>query len=241
MARFNYSGVAITGGTGRLNSSLGGSVLLSNGVVRNYVTPTNPQTAQQTLYRNLFQFMTSAWKGLTAGQKDAWESARTTDAWTVTDPFTGTTRPFSSAKALFIYVNTNLSIANSAVGSPAVSQVTPPAQAAFEAIGLTSITITAAAGTVAVIYTGTIADSFISYRMTQPVSPGNMKLTSVKSLLRSIGVNNAVTPQALGTEYVAVHGAITGTAGQKVFYVLELINGVTGQRTPLATGSTVIV
>lgn len=241
MARFRYSGVAITGGTGRLNSSLGGSVLLSNGVVRNYVTPSNPQTANQSEVRAAFGFLSAAWKGLTPTQQAAWIAAWQSGDWVKQDPFTGTSRPYGSAKDLFISLNLNFMIAGMSLDAPSLEFSTPPASIDLPALGVTSFAFDASAGTAALTYTGTLGDSVLVTKATQPVSPGNMRLTSVRSKLRFITSGSGVSPIAEGAAYVTVHGAITSAEGQKVFWIVEQIDAVTGKRGFVASGSSVIV
>lgn len=241
MARFSYSGVAITGGTGRLNSGFGGSVLLKNGVVRNYVTPVNPQTADQQTTRTAFAFLTTAWKGLSSTNQAAWIAAWQSGDWTVQDPFTGTTRPYGSAKSLFIALNMNFLIAGNGLDTPSVEFQAPPATSDLPALGIASVAIDASSGTVAVDYSGTLGDSVLVIRMTPPLSAGNQRLTSVKVKLRSLPSTSGATPLAEGTAYVAKFGAITGSAGLAVFYVIEQIDTTNGKRGLVGTGRVVIV
>lgn len=241
MARFSYSGVAITGGTGRLNSGFGGSVLLKNGVVRNYVTPVNPQTDDQQVTRTAFAYLTTAWKGLTPTQQAAWVAAWGSGDWTVQDPFTGTTRPYGSAKSLFIALNMNFLISGNALNTPSYEFATPPATSDLPALGVTSVAMDASAGTVAIAYSGTLGDSVLVIRMTPPLSPGNQRLTSVKTKLRSLPATSSATPLAEGAAYVAKFGAITTSADLAVFYVIEQIDTTNGKRGLVGTGRVVIV
>lgn len=241
MARFNYSGVAITGGTGRLNSSLGGTVLMKNGVVRNYVTPVNPQTASQQEVRTAFAFLTAAWKGLTLSQQNAWIAAWQSGDWQVSDPFTGTSRAYGSAKDLFIALNLNFLIAGDALNAPATEFIVPPATTSLPALGTTSFVFDASAGTAVLTYTGSVGDSVLVIRATPPVSPGNMRLTSVRSKLRNVMVSTAVSPIAAGAAYTGLFGAITSATGLKVFWVVEQISTLNGKRALVGSGSSVIV
>lgn len=241
MARLSYSGVAITGGTGRLNSGFGGSVLLKNGVVRNYVTPANPQTPDQQVNRTAFAFLTQFWKNLSAAQRDAWVAAWNSGNWQKQDPFTGTTRNYGSAKDLFISLNMNFLIADGSVSAPDANLLTPPATTALPALGLTSVTIDASAGTVGIVYTGTLTGTTLVIRMTPPVSPGNERTTSVLTKFRFVQIASGASPVAAGTAYVALFGAITAQAGQKVFYTVEAILLATGKRGLVGSGNTVIV
>lgn len=241
MARLNYSGVAITGGSGRLNSGLGGSVLMKNGVVRNYVTPTNPQTASQSEIRAVFEYLNAQWALLSEAGKLSWESAKSGDTGAITDVFTGTSRAYSSAKAMFIAINTNLLIAAGELDTPSVVTGTPPADVANDTINNLSIVIDASAGTVALTYGGAIVNERIYIRMTPPVSAGNMKMTAVRSQLRSLPQISGASPVALGANYIALFGSITTMAGKKVFYTIEAIGATDGKRRLLETGNVLIV
>lgn len=235
MARFNYSGVAVTAGSGRLNSSLGGTVLLKNGVVRNYVTPTNPQTAAQTAKRALFSSAVNTWKGvLTDAQRAAYDVAAATDAWKVPDPLTGTLRNLTGEQ-LFIQLYMNVDTAQGDVTD--VYNVPTPVDMSGVALG----TLTAVAGTTAMnlAYSGTIPTGAQAQIFASPaVSPGRMKIRN--SELRQISIENGATPFDLLSGWEATFGALNTKAGQKVFVKVFLLNEETGQRVSLGTASDIV-
>lgn len=240
MGRFKFGGL-VSGGTGRFVSDLGGMVLLKNGVFRNYVTPANPQTGHQGESRAAFAVLTEAWKGLSQTDQNAWIAAWQSGDWLRQDPLTGTSRSYGSAKSLFISLNFNYLIASSQVAAPYVEFTTPPVKATLSPIGITSVAIDASAGTVAVSYTGTLLSESLVFNMTAPVSAGNNRLTSVKSRLKQITASQSATPLALGTDYVARVGSISGATGLKVGYTVEIISETNGQRGFVASGFVTIV
>lgn len=222
MARFNYGGL-VSGGTGRFLSSLGGMVLMKNGVVRAFVTPSNPQTTSQMNVRSEFSINTGAWSGLTEAQRLAWDAAAASGTWTKTDPFTGTTRAISSGKLLYMFVNQNLVASGALPVSDVPTQVTPGTTVA------TTATFAAGAGTATVAYTGALnGDEVHVFTASPAISAGNMKVR--RAICRAIGNSGAVSPVNIAASYTGVFGTLTGTATRKVFVIVEAINQVTGQR-----------
>lgn len=238
MARFNYSGVAITGGTGRLNSSLGGTVLLRNGVVRNYVTPVNPQTALQTTFRLMFQYFTSVWKSFAPANKAAWEAARTSDAWQITDPFTGTSRPYSSAKAMFQSLNSNANIALGTVDAPTTEFESPPAKVLPSGVGFTSLIADVGEGTFELTYSGTLASG---ERIVQKLGPQQSQgYTKIRqSLLRQMTASLAASPIDFITQYEATFGSIA--VGAQIFYETWVYQALSGEKRMIASGAITVV
>lgn len=222
MARFNYGGL-VSGGTGRFLSSLGGMVLMKNGVVRAFVTPANPQTTPQMNVRSEFSVNTSSWQGLTEAQRLAWDAAAASGTWTKTDPFTGTTRAISSGKLLFMFVNQNIVASGAGAIQDAPTQVTPGTSV------VTAATFAAGAGTATFTYTGALNGDEVHLVTASPaISAGNMKVR--RAICRSIGQIGTASPSNIAAMYTGVFGTLTGTATRKVFLIVEAVNQVTGQR-----------
>lgn len=226
--------------SGRLTSFLGGMVFNKNGTARAYSTPTNPQTASQQELRAAFLFLTAAWKGLTASNRTNWETARTQSYYYKSDPFTGTSGPYKSAKSLFIAMNVNALISQSALNAPATTYSDPGVAAGEDVLAVSSVVLDASSGTVVVTFTGTPTLELLNFKATPPVSPGNSKVTSVRSKFRIVGQPSA-SPSSEGAAYVALFGAITGSTGQKVFWIVEAINGTTGRSRVVAQGDSIII
>jgi hypothetical protein len=185
--------------------------------------------------------LTEAWKGLSQSNQNAWIAAWQSGDWLRQDPLTGVSRPYGSAKSLFISLNFNYLIASNQVGSPYVEFTTPLPKSSLSPMGITSVTIDASAGTVAVVYTGTLLSESLVFSMTAPVSAGNNRLTSVKSRLKQLPATQSGSPLALGTDYTTRVGTITGAAGLKVGYTVEIISETNGQRGFVASGFATIV
>ena len=237
MARLNYSGIAITAGTGRLNSPMGGNVLLKNGVVRNYVTPVNPSSSDQVAVRNALSFLSSEWKNLSEVQRAAWEAARLQSEYFLPDTFSGTPRPASSGKLLFVQYNYNCT---TMVGLPASVVLTEPTSLySFEDIVIESVT--AAAGTGAIGYTFTAAstdESALVVVASPSVSPGNMKKR--KSLMRIVSQEiTPASPVSIKAGYDAKFGGV-GDAGTVIFVDIIQVAPAYGVRRLLHSARVVV-
>lgn len=242
MARYLATGHAITGVSGSVNNSLGGSTFTKNGILRNRVVPLNPQTADQMEIRNAFAFLNSEWSEfLSDSERLAWETARLSGDFNQQDPLTGTSGPDSSAKALFIRLNINALIADLSLATPTTFFLLPPALAALGTAALTSLAIVASAGTVVLTYTGGLSGGeTIGMKITQPLSPGNLKVPISKLRLLSPASSGA-SPQALGATYVAKFGPITAATGQAVFFQMWVYSTTDGRSRIVAAGRVLIV
>lgn len=237
MARFKYSGVAITGGTGRLNSSMGGSVLLKNGVVRNYVTPINPKSEAQIEVRNVFTSFNTGWKANNSeAQKEAWETAAKSGDWPIQDPFTGTSRNPTSGKELYTTLNMNIWLA----GGKVVNETNNvPVKQAAGTSQLGDSTATAAVQSLSIVYSGDLAGNEVHVLSTsKPLSSGRLKFR--RNEMRYIMATGNATPIDALAAFQAVHGNLTGQAGNVIFVLLEAVNIVTGQRRVAGTSRIVI-
>lgn len=103
MAKIKLSAIGIT----NISGKSGGSVFAHNkngNYVRRLGVATQPQTAKQTMIRNLFGVISKMWGSLTEAQREAWKSWGA--AYPKTDQF-GDSRPLTGRQA-FISVNSNL-------------------------------------------------------------------------------------------------------------------------------------
>lgn len=229
--------------SGSLNKTNGGHTFGKNGVIRRRVIPTNPNTPSQSETRAFFSVLTAAWSGtLTAAERSAWEAARSSGNYQKTDSVMGVQRPYKSGKDLFLGMNYNIAQANGTLDAPAVAISTPGVIAALDNIGDVAVAIDASAQTVALTFTGSWATEAGVFSATAPVSPGNMKKTSVASKFRVIDAPiDGSSPTALGPQYVAVHGALTGATGLKVFWKLEGVELGTGKKRLIASGDVIVM
>lgn len=211
-------GALVVDGRGKI----GGHVASKNrggAYLRTKVTPTNPQTAAQSLVRNRLTSFSQGWKGLTAAQRDAWYSS--VSDYSKTDVFGDIKQP--SGVNLYVKLNSNLD----EVGVGAISL--PPLPQAVEPV--LTISATAAAGTAAlsVVYTPSPipADTAFILRATKQVSPGKSFL---KNEYRNIAILDAgdTSPENALAAYNAKFGTLV--AGQKIGLALVPVNKVTGQK-----------
>jgi hypothetical protein len=227
MARFKYSGVAITGGSGRLNSPLGGTVLLKNGVVRNYVTPTNPQTPGQASQRAIFSAAVSAWNiTLTEAQRVAYNDAAASGEWNRSDTLTGSSK-FPSGQSLFIQLYLNVSSSGGTVSD--IYDVPTKEEMGDYILDGTGT----ASGTTGIEYnyTGTPGTNVSAVVFATPTLSAGKSVAPGGSF-RKIGVISSFTssPEVIGPLYTAKFGSIASDVGKKIFLKVEMVNTDTGQR-----------
>lgn len=214
-------GAIITDGRGKI----GGHVASKNragSYLRTKVTPVNPQTSAQTVVRNRLAVLSSAWRSLTAAQREAWNAAVADFA--KTDVFGDLRNP--TGFNLYQRLNNNLSN----IGESTIS--TPPAVVAVDAFS--SLSLAAEDGTVAEAMTMTFSpaiesDMKVKVSATPPISAG---ISFVKSEYRQVAVLDSSDTSAynLLSEYQAVFGS-TGAAGQKIFVKcvqVETSSGIAG-------------
>lgn len=237
MARFNYSGVAVTGGTGRLNSSLGGTVLMKNGVVRSYTTPTNPQSSGQIQTRNQFSYLQTTWgQTLTEAQRTSWDAAAASGDWQIQDPFTGSSRNPKSGKDLFTTLCMNAWLAD---GKSTLYMDEVPAKISSSGLALGAINAAAGAGTFTIAFTGMLGNSLV-ISASAPGGAGQMKMRKANMRwVRSAGAPQ-ISPFNFAANYTAAFGSLTGQEGKKIFVLVEEISIDTGQRWLVGSGNVVV-
>lgn len=219
MAKIKF-GMMMTDARGKL----GGQVFSKNkagAYVRTKVTPTNPQTAAQSVARAIFAAISAGWSALTASARAAWNEAVT--EWATTDIFGDLKNP--TGKELYQRLNNQAQSA----GLPAVTSV--PAK-----LELPSDIVTAAVidlSSVDITLTGVNADA-----STQVVLFATGQLTQgtkfVKNKLRQIysAPGNIFSVTDAYTAYVAKYGA--PLAGANVSLGIKYVVA-SGQAAPLQT------
>lgn len=201
---------------------IGGHVASKNrsgAYLRTKVTPVNPSTSFQSTVRNRLAALSSAWRGLTAAQRTAWNAA--VGDFATTDVFGDLKNP--SGINLYVKLNANLE----EVGVSAIS--TPPLPQAVAAI--TSVSASGAAGTPALSVTfaptPVPADTAFVIRATAQVSPGKKFL---KNEYRNLAIADAAdtSPEDILAAYTARFGSLV--EGQKIGIQMVAVNKVTGQK-----------
>jgi len=211
-------GAAIVDGRGKLNGwvfskNRGGSY------ARTKVTPTNPQTANQSLVRNRLTGFSQGWRGLTQSVQASWREAVAN--FPKTDVF-GDTK-LASGINLYVWLNSNLD----QIGVGALTN--PPLPQAVANVDTITSAAAAGAATFTVAYTPTPvpADTAFIIETTRQVSPGK---TFLKNEFRFLTFADAAaaSPADIKAAYVARFGALV--AGQKIGVRVSPINKLTGQK-----------
>ena len=221
-------GAIIVAGSGKI----GGHVASRNragAYLRTKVTPVNPQTASQLVVRNRLAALSSAWRGLTQPQRDAWNAA--VGDFQKTDIFGDLKSP--SGFNLHQRLNNNLNtIGELTIQSPpAVDQVEISRQISVTANLLGSILTIGMDGAVP-------ATSKVKVFATPSLSPG---VNFVKSEYRLIEVIDpaVVSPLDVFASYVAKFGAMT--EGQKLFIRVVFVDVTSGLQSVPQSDSTIIL
>jgi len=205
------------GGVSNASGKIGGTVYSRNkggSYFRNWVYPNNPQTSKQQTQRNLLAAKSAAWRLLTTGERDAW------DTWADENPILdrlGNSIKLSGAQA---YNKINMNRTNAGDGA---TQADTPAAATFEldvidTAGSLSIGITATEFQIP-LSTGAAADQILFTHASLPVSAG---VTNTNSNMRLIEVVTLDEDNILDgyydiyTEYVAYIGSIATKAGFRI-------------------------
>lgn len=214
-------------------NKIGGQVASKNragAYLRNKVTPVNPKSPFQVTVRARLASLASGWRGLTAGQRLAWNSA--VSDYKKTDIFGDIQNP--SGFNLYVKLNTNLiNIGIASISSPPL----PQAVSVFS-----SGTLSAAAGaqtaSLAVLPAVQPVGETIVVRATPGLSAGK---SFVKSEFRQIGTFSAAVAGSydLAPMYSAKFGPI-GPAGVKIFVEVIHINEATGQTSQLQQFSVIV-
>tara|TARA_R110000803_G_scaffold3721_2_gene12661 strand:- start:12 stop:686 length:675 start_codon:yes stop_codon:yes gene_type:complete len=213
-------GAIVTDGRGKL----GGHVFSKNragSYVRTKVTPSNPQTAAQSIVRSLFGTISAGWSALTQSVRDSWDGA--VGDWQKTDIFGDIKNP--TGKSLYQRLNNQAQV----VGYSAIA--TPPVKLAMVSGQVTACTVNSISGSI--ILTGAYAgaDARVVLLGTSPQSAGTK---FVKNKLRQIvaPLANAYSDTDAFDTYEAKFG--TPAAGQNIYFGIKYILP-SGQSSPVQT------
>lgn len=214
-------------------NKIGGQVASKNrhgAYMRNKVTPVNGKTAFQVAVRARLSSFASAWRGLTAGQRLAWNAA--VSDYKKTDIFGDIQNP--SGFNLFVKLNSNL--VNIGIASITAAPL-PVAVSVF-----TTGVLTAAAGAQTMSLAVTPAVQPVSETIIVRATPGlSAGKSFVKSEFRQIGTFTAAVAGAydLAAMYIAKFGPI-GPAGVKVFVEVVHVSETTGQQSQVQQYSAIV-
>lgn len=210
-------GAIVVAGSGKI----GGHVAAKNrsgAYLRTKVTPINPSTTAQLGARNRLTGLSQGWRGLTANQRSAWNSA--VSDYSKTDVFGDLHNP----SGFNLYQKLNNNLLN--IGEDVIS--VPPVPSAVIAILSLSAAIVTGSPAMTLTFSDAIAvTEKVKLFATAALSQGK---TFVKSEYRQIGVltSASTSPFNAKTLYDAKFGAVTEN-GLKVFFRLVPVNVATGQ------------
>ena len=222
-------GALIVDGRGKL----GGHVASKNkggSYLRTKVTPGNPQSVDQQIVRNQFTASSQAWKGLTAAQRLAWNSA--VSNFVGTDIF-GDSKTLSGFQ-LFVKINNYIRF----IGETPIA--VPPLPASVPAFLTFSVAAGVGAGTIVCAFTGVIAATEkVILSATAPQSAGK---SFVKSEYRKIAILTTadVTTDDWAAQYAAKFGAFPAE-GTKIFFKMQQITIANGLPGAVISCSTIVV
>lgn len=206
--------------------SEGGRTFSRNGsglYIRRRVAPVQPRTAAQTLVRTRLVNVSQTWRGLTANQRNAWNS------FTVNMPVKdklGQTVQYSGQQA-YMRLNTQLLAAGQAVIAD------PPLLAQLTNLTSLSLTTVQATPSLKIVYAPAIpATQVLMVYVTPQVSAGiSFVSNKFRFLVAMVAAN--VTPYEIVTLWTALTGQSL-IVGQKIFVKVVPVYKTTGQRgTPL--------
>lgn len=213
-------------GVADLRGSINGNVFSRNGngaYIRNRTTPTNPQTSKQIAVRSKLAYYSTAWRGLTNAQREAWATAAPAF------PYTNRLGQPSvySGQQLFMKFNQQ----GSQIGITDL-YVTPPSPATFPITTLGAVTTTLTnsvltAFTVAFTQIGSASDFTFEIFVTPGLSAGISNPGTGKFRLLKTLVADDPSPMDLKTAYLALFGS--PAAGSKIHIKVLTVSNITGQ------------
>lgn len=180
MAKIKYSAL-VTGMRNKLNGSVASKNHYGD-FWRNKTTPKNPQTSYQTAIRSRFAANSSAWRGLTQAQRDAWIAAAPnfpfTDVWGDTLQLTG--------NSLYLKLNQNLhNISEASISNP-------PAPVSVPTMG--NLTLTFATSVYSLAWSASLTGNFkIEIFAAANIGVGRK---FVKNMFKFVGVVSTLTSPA---------------------------------------------
>ena len=231
MAKVKFSALV-----SEMRNKLNGSVFSKNragNFLRNKVTPVNPQSMAQQAVRAVFGAVSSAWRGLTEVQVNAWNALAGQVPYT--DIF-GDTK-YLSGLQLHQKYNTNLQSVGNAMISNAPELIVVPSSAitAFSV----EIDTGAIVSSIDVAGSPNVPAGFTAVIFATP--PMGVGISYAKSQLRKIGIVSSSS--VLSTEFNSLYANKYGVpaVGSKVFVRIHLVSNTTGQNSVAGSASTVVV
>lgn len=231
MAKFNslvYS--EIRGSVNGLTYSRNGN----SAYVRSKATPVNPRTPGQTAARDSLNYVSTAWRGLTAAQRAAWNSLASTV------PYTNSIGNVSYYSGFQLFMKNNLTLLG--VGATIITDaVSAPS---FPSVELSTFSMDASTGVVtfSTTFPGGSASGFnLVVDATAPYSGGKSFVAKNQyGFLTGFGDPDDGA-KVITTEYAAKYGAITSKAGMAASVRVRFVDFTSGFSSPYVEIATIIV
>lgn len=215
---------------GKLSGRADGNVYMRNGRVRGYVVPSLVQNAYTQLQRTQLALLSSAYRALSPTEQESWINLSglfRSNRWGNPIEIKG--------KAAYVLLNMNLF--NIGVN---------PLPTAPLLLSVPSITALAVASdksdsTVDITFAPDPTDIDVLHLVyaTACMSPGVYRPSSSRYRLIGVILGGATGPELMGSNWLTKFGALT--VGMKIFVKVIGINSGTGQASPAAIGSTIVV
>lgn len=235
-ALIKMSGIGIT----EISGKLGGNVFSrtkGGAVIRNRVVPTNPQTVAQQAVRAIFGAISSAWRALTAEERESWNSSAQDYPY---QNALGESK-ILSGKALFQKLNNNLLYAGQSIlSSPLAPQgVNAPVTTSMFIIERNAAGTGFNVGDVEVdLATSGDNTTIVVLEMTPPLSPGvkNAAPRFVRVLQDTVSNSNVVLN--FEVQYAAMFGI--PAEGTQVQLRVFAVNPATGEKSAFLGDTTLV-
>ena len=231
--------IKLTAVVDNISGKLNGSVFARNKdghYIRSKSNPTNPQTEKQNLVRSLLSGVSTEWRNLSQGQREAWKGASQDFPY---QNKLGDTKNYSGFN-LFVKHNQNLK--NYDASSPTLASPIPPAPtippfSVTGSIGLDSLGSAITLAEVEMNFSERSPNTVFLIYATPVISHG---VSNFRNRLRLIDTNDGTSASGnllvadITNSYPAFFGVPAD--GAKVGFGVRAINTVTGQGSEMVTG-----
>jgi len=189
-------------------------------IIRNRIKPINRRSVLQSTRRQVLGNLASSWRGLSEAQRASWNTGAPN--FPVQDTLGQTI--YLSGEQMYVRFNANLVL----IGESEIQ--TAPTSFAFSIFSIT-LTAAAGAGTISLAFTPDPmpTDNNLAVYATEPLSPGISSPNASKFRYLETIVPTDTSPANIAATYVALFGAITSKAGEKIFIEVRPIASSSGQ------------
>lgn len=231
--------IKLTAVVDNISGKLNGSVFARNKgghYIRSKSNPTNPQTTRQNMVRSLLSGVSTEWRQLTPGQREAWKGAAQDFPY---QNKLGDSKIYSGFN-LFVKHNQNLKNYDSespTLTSPMAPAPTIPPFGVTGSIGLNAQGTAITLAEVEMNFSERSPNTVFLLYATPPISHG---VSNFKNRLRLIYTDDGTSSASnlvvsdITTEYPLFFGVPAD--GAKIGYGVRAINTVTGQGSKMVTG-----